>query len=386
MLPHFFSRTAAEVDDTCERRRYWNTIFAGIGLEPSQTSEDLMLGTVLHAGVEALWKGGLFAAIVAMEVLPEWPKIGKMWQFWCECIIRAYYRVRYLSMVKTWEVVAVEEEVSYELGLSPKHLRPLILLAKPDLVLRHKLTKMVRYIESKTTRLMDDKFTESWRKAVQLAAGQLGFESKGLIIDQVQIAFWHKGEKTKDGYWRTPYLSAWRTKQVLNKKAMTVVQAAMGPLPIAYAAKRPEKWAGWERFDVWTSGMTPEQWVAKLSDAELAATLPETPELVFDPEIRRRWAFQLKVREGVIADATVDLAEIELSNDTAEQKAALTEWTLDTVFRQKFKQCTPAQGYECPFLALCWNQTIAKDPIGSGLYKLREPHHKTEANALAVEE
>lgn len=388
MTPHYVSRSASEVDDTCPRRRYWNTVFHGIGLEPTGTSEDLIVGTALHAGPEALWRtGNIDIAIAAMKSIPEWIKLGLMWQYWCEAILRAYYRVRYLVMVKTWAPLAIEEEVTYDLGASQEG-RPLILLAKPDLVLKHRLTGITRYVEFKSTRIMDDKFMESWRKAVQLAAGQLCFEAKGVIIDQVQVAFWCKGAKTQDGYWRTPFLSAWRTKDpsTIRIKAAGVVTS--DTKVVYYAAKRPEKWAGWERFDVWESGMTPREWVNHLSNSDMEKELPETPEMVFEPALRNSWARQLAHREGVIADASTNLIRNFLEYDE-DKKAAYKQEEQDILeecFPQKFRQCRPAQGYPCPFETLCFNPTIAADPITSGLYKYREPHHAIEARALGVEE
>lgn len=395
MTTHYVSRSASEADQTCPRRRFWNTVFHGIGLEPTGTSEDLIVGTALHAGPEALWRtGNIETAVVAMKAIPEWPKLGPMWQYWCEAILRGYYVVRYLVMVKTWEALAIEEEVTYELGTSLGG-RKLILLAKPDLVLRHKLTGIIRYVEFKSTRLMDDKFMESWRKAVQLAAGQLCFEARGVIIDQVQVAFWCKGAKA-DTYWRTPFLSAWRTTGIqarVSKSKTALIDITTGP--VRYSAKRPEKWAGWERFDVWESGMTPAEWVTKLTHSDIEKELPETPELIFDPILRADWAEQLAHREGEIADASAEhnrLEHLRLTHPDFTSGPGLENVKLwqrqirNTHFRQNFRQCRPAQGYPCPFEALCFNPTLAEDPVKSGLYKYREPHHAIEARALGVEE
>lgn len=369
MQPHYVSRSAIERDNACPRSRYWNTVYAGIGLEPTGTSEDLIIGTALHAGAESLWKtGDILIAIAHMQAVPEYDQLSEMWRYWVEAALCAYHKVRHARLRKTWDVMDVETEVTYLLGTSLQG-KPLVLLSKPDLMLIHKLTKMVRYVEFKSTRIMDDRFMRSWTKAVQLAAGQLCYAERGITVDQVQVAFWCKGVKC-EGYVRTPFLSAWRRTDGVEE----------------YSASRPQKWKGWERFNVWESGISPQDWIDKLPDEVWEKELPETPELVFDPQQRADWAAQVAYREGEIADAATrshELAAVSVRNSAweIEHRALMNEH-----FPQHFKQCEPAMGFPCPFLAICWNPTIEKSPTANGLYKYRAPHHAIEARALGVEE
>jgi hypothetical protein len=387
MQPHYVSRSAIERDNACPRSRFWNTVYAGIGLEPTGTSEDLIIGTALHAGAEILWKSGeILAALAHMQSVSEYDQLSDMWRFWVEAALCAYHKVRHSRMRKTWDVMDVETEVTYVLGKS-KLGKPLVLLAKPDLMLIHKLTKMVRYVEFKSTRIMDDRFMKSWTKAVQLAAGQLCYEELGIIVDQVQVAFWCKGVKA-DGYFRTPFLSAWRTQKPENDRTNDALEYTW-----EYASTRPQKWKGWERFNVWESNFTPQEWIDKLADEVWEKELPETPELVFDPEQRKDWAIQVMYREGTIADAATRHHELAtLSHDRLAQGEDTADYErrqrdlLNEHFPQHTKQCEPAMGYPCPFLAICWNPTIAKAPTATGLYKYRAPHHAIEARALGVEE
>ena len=47
-------------------------------------------------------------------------------------------------------------------------------------------------------------------------------------------------------------------------------------------------------------------------------------------------------------------------------------------FEPRFSRCKPPIGSPCPYLAACHNATVNTDPIGSGLYVARTPHHDLE--------
>ena len=47
-------------------------------------------------------------------------------------------------------------------------------------------------------------------------------------------------------------------------------------------------------------------------------------------------------------------------------------------FEPRFSECSPAIGSPCAYLAACHNETINRDPIRSGLFVKRIPHHDVE--------
>jgi hypothetical protein len=45
------------------------------------------------------------------------------------------------------------------------------------------------------------------------------------------------------------------------------------------------------------------------------------------------------------------------------------------VFEKRFNVCRPSFGSGCAYLHACHNANVGADPLGSGLYKVRVPHH-----------
>jgi hypothetical protein len=50
----------------------------------------------------------------------------------------------------------------------------------------------------------------------------------------------------------------------------------------------------------------------------------------------------------------------------------------DMAFEPRYTACNPTVGAACPYLAACHNPNVGADPIGSGLYVKRTPHHDVE--------
>jgi hypothetical protein len=53
--------------------------------------------------------------------------------------------------------------------------------------------------------------------------------------------------------------------------------------------------------------------------------------------------------------------------------------SLIETFPGSFERCRPiGMGRQCPYLEACWNSSVGADPLGSGLYARRKPHHELE--------
>ena len=44
------------------------------------------------------------------------------------------------------------------------------------------------------------------------------------------------------------------------------------------------------------------------------------------------------------------------------------------------KHCEFHFGQACEYKSLCWQPEVRQDPLGSGLYQIRTPHHEAERN------
>jgi hypothetical protein len=371
MMPtkHYFSRSARDQDDICPRSRYWGTVYEGLGLSPRGESEALLIGTALHAGLAALWRcgetsGELAAklALPAMTETEEFQKLQQREQWLLRCFLYAYGKLVYERYIQEWEVLYVEQELFVERGY-------LVLLCQPDVILRHRQTGRIRYLEYKTTKLLTPRYIESWRYSPQLAAGIVAAEETlQLKIDECVMGFFDKGQPSRDGsYWNSPFTNYW-------------LKSGNGTdeLPDQWSEKRPQYFKGWERFEPWTVYPEPEAWVEKLlliDENVVLGQMPESSPTVVHPDLVKEWIDYSFWREHEIATAMHGM-----------QEEGWKEFDLPIAFPRRNRQCRPVIGNDCPFLNLCWNPGMAQDPVATGLYVPRTPHHRAERIALGLEE
>jgi hypothetical protein len=92
-----------------------------------------------------------------------------------------------------------------------------------------------------------------------------------------------------------------------------------------------------------------------------------------------RWRKQVTAAETRFLLNIKDLEERTLfAADIDEQWGKdLREDLLDQYFPQHDNACRK-YGSACKFLELCFNPGVAEDPLGSGLFQIRVPHHSTE--------
>lgn len=89
--------------------------------------------------------------------------------------------------------------------------------------------------------------------------------------------------------------------------------------------------------------------------------------------------FQIGLDELIAAERAIDeFAE----NDNYDRLAMLhlrdkREELLDFFFPQHDNHCL-RYGSPCSFSEVCFNDMVGDDPLGSGLYQIRTPHHSTE--------
>lgn len=358
---HYLSRSAADLDDKCSRARFWSTLWGGQGVSPQGTSPDLIFGSCIHLGPQTIWQtgGDLDAADAAIQGAEGFDTLTPAFQYLARCLSYAYGFSTYARLKDHWKLLYAEQELRYTVGKSSTGM-PIVCLAQPDLILEHIQTGIVLYDEFKSTRLLTDRYINSWKHAIQLVVGALAAkETLGLTIDQFRVSLFYKGEAADD-YWRSPFTSGW----------MMPTQEG----PALYAAKRPQKYKGWERFDVHDSGFTPRQWVEELIAIDpmiLSSQLPSV-EVPLDPHQVASWRRQIAYREELIADFVEEHAYGLLKP---------TEASLDRLFKQNFSACEPAMGAPCAFLGLCKSPVAAQNPLRHG-YQLRQSHHEVEAGAL----
>jgi hypothetical protein len=134
--------------------------------------------------------------------------------------------------------------------------------------------------------------------------------------------------------------------------------------------KRPKQWKGWRRIDVeqdYPGGQA--AWVQAWGE-EILQLFPQTQPILLNQEILDATLEQADWREREIAASRL----VMLGDSEERVKGA----ALNRFFPQNFKQCRPAWGFDCDFKRCCWQPEIGVDPVGSGLYEPRIPHHSID--------
>lgn len=182
----------------------------------------------------------------------------------------------------------------------------------------------------------------------------------------------------------------------------------IGPNGIAYAHSwnypNPENksgssklGAGWEPFNVWEQ-MGIKEWIAMLPTIQKDCGDVIKQHVVTPPDVMR---YEEEMREAILeiveqeARIHQTLQYLEVPSPcaansclTSSPSGGLTsqqqsfgctkESTMANVFPHNRKHCYFHFGARCEYFELCWQPEVAGDPIGSGLYEIRSPHHDSE--------
>jgi hypothetical protein len=138
---------------------------------------------------------------------------------------------------------------------------------------------------------------------------------------------------------------------------------------------------GWEPFNVWESDISIKQWVEMLASGSVQPECGDiikqqviTPVEYFRAEGEIGEAIEeVKAQEARIKGA-VNLVEIAIGQDDQTEYSSL----LSRYFPHVRKHCEFHFGGPCEYKALCWKPEVTQDPVGSGLYQIRTPHHEAE--------
>lgn len=138
---------------------------------------------------------------------------------------------------------------------------------------------------------------------------------------------------------------------------------------------------GWEPFSVWESEISIKDWVNALYQNQiqpecgdvLRANVITPPEYFRDDKDVELAIKEVIAQESKIANALWHLEQEPSANET-------TEKIFNAIFPHNRKSCYFYYGDPCPYIPLCWKPEVAADPLGSGLYQIRVPHHEFERN------
>lgn len=366
-LPIYYSRSAVAQDWSCQRKRYWGYEYQGRGLSSATTPLALYFGILLHDGLAAIVQGvpidDICKAAVeqfrfhlledkqfdqeAVDFADEQCALG-------EGLLRAFDKHAWPMLMSQYEVVASEQEMLYEHD-------GLTFMAKPDLLLRHRESGDMVYVEFKSTSSIKEQWMTSWQTAIQLHSSIKAVEATlGETIQQVMVIGLYKSYMSNYG----------RQESIFCHGYHKPGQPPMVKEQWSYIYR-----AGLKKSPIWKKEGGVKKWVEEMPENLLSQQLPMTPPIFVNRDLIESFFRQRGIREHDIRTARKQIADPNLSDYEKQQ------W-LDTIFIQNFEACSPGWGTGCDFKKLCHG--YVQDPLLAG-FQLRHSHHQVEEGQLNAE-
>ncbi len=339
MAPLLTDRTTIVTDWKCRRKRWWYKDYLEKGIVPVEEAAALKAGRFTHEDLANLVSGMPLDGVLANMgeaplddslLLEPWLR-RRGWAV-------AFYRYLLPKLQDQYEFLKVEHELILDRG-------DLWVAGTPDALARDKTDKRLVKIDWKSVGMLGRGWVTHWRYAVQQMLNAKAVEEEiGEPIKYSLIIGLVKGQE-RDGKLRHPYV---------------------------WAYSDGERWSGdWKRD--WDLRLTSEyeggveRWVEALGEEKGLEQFPFSAPIFQDERLLSKLIKQRKWREQEVKD---------------HRAAAQTDEEIrDRYWPHNFEECRPVFGDPCPYQAVCHNAAIEADPIGSGLYVPRTPHHDVELEA-----
>lgn len=361
------SRSRMVAYANCARLGYLQYDWEGTGLQPAAASLPLANGIAIHEALARILIGENHDEVISKTladyekevrsrgILNEDPDglefLISEQKCWIEGIIRAWMIVRYPALRAEYDFVAVEKELNWPVAPD------IIDTVRCDLLARRKSDGALFYIEWKTTSIGGDEWIKQWEHNTQLLANtqaieeMLGERVEGVIIEGII-----KGKRSNDGA-RASRFFEMRIQQ--SRLCYGYHNETSGEYQGKYTSAK-----GWRKVAVWEE-MSVKDWVEQILDYEdLANMFCPVPPIRPNERHLQRW------RAQTIAAERERSAKLEFVRKGG---------SIDLAFPMNDEHCFRYWGSPCPFEPLCFREEIGNDPLDSGLYEIRVPHHPTPA-------
>ena len=334
-LPILTDRTSEEVDELCGMKYWWYKHEQGKGIVPTQEEDYFTAGRELHKDLDLYAQGQTVAEVVGTIPGPgDGGQVGQERHARRSGLAAAFGLYIEPFLRKFGTEVCSEGEVVLDRP-------PLWVAVIPDRIQRRKGGGLV-YREWKSTKSLRKEWQDHWLYAIQIHLGIKAVEEEmGERIEYGQVLGLNKGYD-RDGRLIHPYVWAYRKG----------------------AEWSHEYKFGWDHAPVWEYPGGVVEWVERCGQEVGLKQFAWSPPIFLDQRLLDRWIDQRKRRHAQI-QPILQQAQTDLS-------------VRDSHFDQRLIHCRPAYGPACPYLAACHNASVNANPLGSGMYKVRTPHHDLE--------
>ena len=386
-----FDRSRLLQYQRCPRSYWYQYGIYGRGVVGTELSVPLEAGTGLHRGAELLLNGhpldySISCAIgeyirrcknrgLLLNATEDQQYVMAEQSALIEAILRVFSLV-VLPDIKRCKVIEVEQEHILKLG-------GIDFMSRPDAVVQDGDEHYV--LSFKTTGLADSDATrkkleiETYHDDQGISEGLAFEQDSGIKIAGTKYIFLLKGQRREypkgSGKWVqwSPLIQGYR-------------KAGAG-MQFEYAAEW--KWKdeqghghtlgkGWERFNVW-EGMGVKAWIQKLGEIAPELLLRQ----VFMPMAAYRnavevedWKEQAKRQAEDITSEVGEMEQYRIIPLILPYVDSIYRTRLNDMFPQHRRSCDwPSR---CAYQEICFGPVSEVDPLLSGDFVLREPHHAAE--------
>jgi len=322
-------------------------------------------------------------------------------------------RLKFLPWLHAnYQVVAVEEERLHLLDCScgappldgDEHIRRgcvgKAIMLRTDLLAQRRGGSNLAYFECKTTGWESEAWAEQWETDAQLALGTVDAEKKwGAEVTELYIVGLNKGRRVRDRYgdssdtrkkqssplcygykregnpplatddWLPTY--EWVNEHGETKRASRAHKRAL------VTTLAESDWPVWKAYQASNPGLTPEEfWVRFLPESVLDKVC-----FILGPMNRQDQQLQGLLR-GFLGE---ERRWQEVLWTLYELQAAGHGWASET-FQARLDELVPCswacrpfgKEHQCEFVPVCHRHEGWQDPLGTGHYQPRLPHHDPE--------
>jgi len=364
----------------CPRLRYLAYHFGHTGLEPRTARMPLVAGIHYHQALAEICSGRHVELAVASAIVKFQAEVIERGlatvseedlQFvldeqtaLLEGMVRGWHHVRYPRLLDEYDIFDVEREFEFE----PEP--GFVLMQRFDFVVRHRTTRRLRIGDFKGLAFVGDDWSKKqqhdaqWKLTLEGAEAHYGEPVDGVIVEGLI-----KGYRRKE----TAKASPWFGRK-LQQSPYCYGYTDGTDFQAGYTSRK-----GWYKTPVWEV-MTPKEWFDRVltdpnGDFNLADQFVVEPDICPPRHERRRWLRQAIHQELLWAETCEQLKRAQLDMD----EDAFSD-LLDLLAPQHDNRCVKF-GWDnrCPFLeSVCFNEGALADPVGTGEFVPRVPHHEGE--------
>lgn len=346
---------------------YVHEALAGI-LSTGNVEEALMAATTAYAA-EVAQRG--VSGIEDVEFLIR-EQTGLL-----EGLVRGWVAIRLPRLLEEFEVVSVEEEFEWEIAPG------LIQMLRMDVILRHKIEKTLFILEFKTVANPGYAWQQQWERNIQfMSYTQALKEHSGEEVGGVMVEGLVKGSRKLETAASSPFNGRTLQNSPFCYAYRTSVDGNPFYSPKWHAGK------GWTKVALPEETLSIKEWTEIMDPDVLREQFVTVPPISPLKEQIARWRrqviaaesrFQVGLDEVKAATEILDHMRENADAETIARWQHKVEETMDFYFPQHDNHCL-RYGSPCSFSEVCFNDLVGEDPLGSGLYTRRTPHHATEVD------